>query len=75
MQFVRTIQKDTRTEIVQVSDGLFGKATEFYDHRPDKGYSLTDACSMVVMREKKIMKALTTDRHFSQEGFEALLEA
>ena len=35
---------------------------------PDKKpYSLCDAASFVVMRERSIAEALTTDKHFEQE--------
>ncbi len=43
----------------------------FFRYR-DKDYSFTDCTSFVVMRELKVMEALTTDRHFRQMGFRAL---
>lgn len=44
-----------------------------YKARPDKGYSLTDCFSMMLMRKRKITQVLTTDRHFEQEGFERIM--
>jgi predicted nucleic acid-binding protein len=41
--------------------------------RPDKAYSLCDAVSFVLMRRRGLVEALTTDRHFEQEGFRRLL--
>jgi uncharacterized protein len=41
--------------------------------RLDKSYSLCDAVSFVLMRRNGLLKALTTDRHFEQEGFRRLL--
>jgi predicted nucleic acid-binding protein len=41
--------------------------------RPDKGYSLTDCVSMLVMRQEGITEILTHDIHFTQEGFTKLL--
>lgn len=41
----------------------------FFRHR-DKDFSFTDCTSFVVMRELKLREALTTDRHFSQMGFQ-----
>lgn len=43
------------------------------DHRSDKTYSLCDAVSFVLMHERGILEALTTDKHFVQEGFIRLL--
>ena len=40
----------------------------------DKTYSLCDAVSFLLMRERGITEALTTDRHFEQEGFVRLLQ-
>lgn len=42
--------------------------------RLDKTYSLCDAVSFVIMKERNIQQALTTDRHFEQEGFHRLLK-
>lgn len=41
--------------------------------RQDKTYSLCDAVSFVLMRQRGMTGALTTDRHFEQEGFVRLL--
>ncbi|MDE0001734.1 MAG: PIN domain-containing protein [Rhodospirillaceae bacterium] len=43
----------------------------FFDWN-DKAFSFTDCTSFVVMRELRIQTVLTTDRHFSQAGFDAL---
>jgi predicted nucleic acid-binding protein len=41
--------------------------------RLDKGYSLCDAVSFLIMRQTGETDALTRDRHFEQEGFRRLL--
>jgi predicted nucleic acid-binding protein len=46
---------------------------DLYVKRPDKQYSHTDCVSMVVMQKRGIDRVLTSDRHFTQEGFIALL--
>lgn len=43
--------------------------------RLDKSYSLCDAISFLVMRQRGLSEALTTDHHFEQEGFVRLLKA
>ena len=48
-------------------------AVSFYEGRGDKDWSLTDCLSFLVMEQRQIPRALTTDRHFQQAGFEAVL--
>lgn len=45
----------------------------FFRKHSDHGYSFTDCTSFVVMREERLTEALTTDRHFVEAGFRALL--
>jgi predicted nucleic acid-binding protein len=52
---------------------LFDAGLELYSRRPDKEWSLTDCISFVVMEEHGLTEALTTDHHFEQAGFTALL--
>jgi predicted nucleic acid-binding protein len=49
------------------------QAVELYRKSIDKSWSLTDCLSIVVMREEKLIDALTADHHFMQAGFRALL--
>ena len=53
----------------------FRSGLEFYRQRLDKGYSLTDCISMQTMHREQITEALTSDRHFEQEGFRALFRS
>lgn len=48
---------------------------EFLQARPDKNYSLCDAVSFMVMGQRGMTDALTTDHHFEQEGFTRLLRS
>jgi predicted nucleic acid-binding protein len=56
-----------------MSRQTFIRSLALYKARLDKGYSLTDCSSMLLMRDRRLSDALTTDRHFEQEGFIALL--
>jgi uncharacterized protein len=53
----------------------FLRAVERYKERADKGYSLTDCNSMLVMEDQDITDVLTHDEHFEQAGFHALLRS
>jgi predicted nucleic acid-binding protein len=71
--FVADLTANPDIETVWVDEALHGQAMALLLARPDKTYSLCDAISFVLMRERNIGEALTTDRHFEQEGFRKLL--
>jgi hypothetical protein len=60
-------------ETVWPTARLLGESLALLQARPDKTYSLCDAVSFVLMRRRNLSEALTTDRHFEQEGFRRLL--
>ena len=68
------LQHDVNLTIVASSAELFERGCDLYARRPDKGWSLTDCVSFVVMEEREIHEALTGDHHFEQAGFTALLK-
>ncbi len=61
------------TEVVRLDETLFNKAFELYRTHSDKTWGLIDCVSFVVMRERGINDALTSDQHFVQAGFNALM--
>jgi predicted nucleic acid-binding protein len=61
-------------EIVPATGDLFRRGTELSAARPDREWSLTDCISFVVMDERGISDALTSDHHFEQAGFRILLK-
>jgi uncharacterized protein len=69
---VQDILAGPDVRVVPQSRASFLAGLELYRARPDKGYSLTDCISMQTMRREGITEALTNDRHFEQEGFQAL---
>jgi predicted nucleic acid-binding protein len=64
----------TDIDIVWVDEPLHVAGLTLLQQRLDKTYSLCDAVSFVIMREKGIVEALTTDHHFEQEGLVRLLK-
>lgn len=54
-------------------EDAFRRGMELFRIRPDKDWSLTDCISFAAMTELAIKEALTSDRHFIQAGFRALL--
>jgi uncharacterized protein len=70
---VQDILEDPEIKIAWQAQPLFTAGMMLYSTRLDKGYSLTDCVSMVIMRQDGIQEILTHDRHFAQEGFVILL--
>jgi predicted nucleic acid-binding protein len=68
-QFSARLLIHPRLDVVWVDRALHDEALALLGQRLDKGYSLCDAVSFVVMKRHAIADALTTDRHFEQEGF------
>ena len=73
LALLAALEASPEVTIVPVDDDLFRRAVELYGARADKGWSLTDCLSFVVMRDLEVLDALTADRHFSQAGFRPLL--
>ena len=70
---VESIVSNPGVTVIAQMRKLFNKGFTLYKARADKGYSLTDCISMAIMRERRIRQVLTTDHHFEQEGFVALM--
>lgn len=71
--FVRDLIDNPDIHVTWVEPSLCSEALNLLFARLDKGYSLCDAVSFVLMRRHTIQDNLTTDRHFQQEGFRRLL--
>lgn len=71
--FVTAFTLDSELKLIWVDPELHQRGMTLLQSRLDKTYSLCDAVSFVLMREQGIHDALTTDRHFEQEGFRRLL--
>lgn len=74
VELLESLESDPTVDIVPATKELCERAFELYRARPDKEWGLTDCLSFVVMQEQDITSALTTDKHFIQAGFDALLQ-
>lgn len=56
-------------EVVWVDESLHEEALDLLLGRKERGLSLVDAASFVVMRRLRLERAFAFDRHFEDEGF------
>lgn len=73
LTFIVDLLDNLDIETVWVDEQLHRDAVDLLTMRHDKTYSLCDSVSFVLMHQRGITEALTTDRHFEQEGFTRLL--
>jgi predicted nucleic acid-binding protein len=59
--------------VVSVDTHLLLNGLQLYQARPDKAWSLTACISFIVMQEQDLVGAVTSDDHFRQAGFRAVL--
>lgn len=71
--FVQSIKASQDVEIVHVDVDLDNRAWRLLEQRLDKQWSLVDCSSFIIMQERGLTDALTTDHHFDQAGFVRLL--
>lgn len=69
------LERDPQVEIVLITDELYREAMALFCSRLDKDWGLIDCLSFIVMKERGLSDALTTDEHFEQAGFLALLRS
>jgi uncharacterized protein len=67
------ILRRCHAEIIHVDESLQQRGIDLFSRRQDKDWSLTDCISFLAMEDCGITEAATTDRHFEEAGFAALL--
>ena len=67
------LRQDRTVEITSMTQDLIDAAFQLFVSRSDKSWGMTDCVSFVVMQQINLKSALTTDQHFTQSGFRALL--
>ena len=73
LRILDLIEQSVGIRVERIDVGRFDEAKAFFRRHADHDYSFTDCSSFVLMRELELRQALTSDRHFSEAGFEALL--
>ena len=74
IQLLDDIQNDSAVVVVPVDAAVETAAWRLWRARSDKGWTLNDCASFVVMEERRLTEAVTADRHFEQAGFVRLLK-
>jgi len=73
LAFATDVTNDAEVEVVWIDPALHDEAMRLLQSQLDKAYSLCDAVSFLLMQQRNVVDALTTDRHFEQAGFRRLL--
>lgn len=72
--FVQSLKQSPYIEILHIDAEIDYRAWQLLSSREDKNWSLVDCSSFVIMQQRTITEALTSDRHFEQAGFVRLLK-
>lgn len=75
-KFARLLELLDSTQDIEVlppTIDQFQAGSKLHASRPDKRWSLTDCIAFSVMNDHGVVDALTTDYHFAQAGFRALM--
>ena len=72
LEIVRRLTTTGRVDVETIGPARLARAIDLLAARPGRPYSLADAVSFIVMRERRIERALTLDADFEAEGFEVL---
>jgi predicted nucleic acid-binding protein len=74
VNFIDGLKNSPYVEVVHLDLVLDGEAWKLLRSRQDKAWSLVDCARFVLMHQRGITDALTTDHHFEQAGFVRLLK-
>lgn len=69
------IEQSAAIRIERINEPRFAATKAYFRKYADQAYSFVDCASFVLMRELRLKSALTSDQHFTQAGFGALLGA
>lgn len=69
-----SVQASFACQLVWTDAQQFAAVQSYFLKHMDQEWSFTDCVSFCVMKEMRLREALTTDHHFEQAGFVALLK-
>jgi predicted nucleic acid-binding protein len=69
------VEQSVAIRVERIDRDRFDATKAYFRRHIDHGYSFTDCSSFILMRELRMREALTTDSHFAEAGFTALLAA
>lgn len=72
-RLIQFLLSDASVEIVPSDANLMQAALKLFEGYSDKEWSLCDCTSFAVMKKLQLSSSLSTDHHFKQAGFYALL--
>jgi len=67
------LERTKALRMLFIGSDCFEQARDLFIKHIDQRFSFTDCTSFVLLRETKLRQVLTTDSHFREMGFEALL--
>jgi uncharacterized protein len=70
---LRSLTTNAPADIEPITTTLLHRGLDLYEDRNDKEWGLVDCLSFIVMWDRGLTEALTSDEHFEQAGFVALL--
>jgi uncharacterized protein len=73
LRFVMNLLASPDIATIWPDESLTSRGLTLLMARQDRGYSLCDAVSFVLMRAHNLREALSTDRYFDDEGFQRQL--
>ncbi|MGY6528659.1 MAG: type II toxin-antitoxin system VapC family toxin [Cyanobacterium sp.] len=73
VSFIKQCYTTENIMVINISSEIFSTGLKLFESRQDKQWGLIDCISFSVMDEHNLKDALTSDRHFIQAGFNALL--
>ena len=73
VELLDSLEEDPNVMIIPLTENLYRRSFKMFRERGDKEWGITDCISFVVMKDRNLADALTTDDHFKQAGFRTLL--